>query len=146
MEREQEITKLVNVLRRTARIAFQPHLMDADGDVPKYCVNQYNRIFKRLKEIDSGVGSIFDELEENASLTVAAIACRQLAAYYEDEVGASSDSGFDKEGFKNFWNKGAFDFQDLGEVVREGIQHWAEHHSPRHGTQHASSDKRRKKQ
>ena len=59
------------------------------------------------------------------------MACRQLAAYYEDEVGAGPSWGraygihFDAEPFKDFWRKSARDIEDLGEFIRESIEEWA---------------------
>jgi hypothetical protein len=62
---------------------------------------------------------------------VAAMACRQLAAYYEDEVGTRGPGGaraygiqFDRESFKEFWQKSARDIEDLGEYIRESIEEW----------------------
>jgi len=46
-------------------------------------------VLARLKEIDAGVGSVFDPLPAGSSLTVVAMASRQLAAYYEDELGSA---------------------------------------------------------
>ncbi len=135
MEREKEIPKLVNVLRRTSRMALQSEWTGGSEDVTAFCIDQYNRVLARLKEIDPGVGSVFDPLPAGSSLTVAAMACRQLAAYYEDEVGRSGGWGgvwgdprygawVDKKAFKEFWNKSARDIEDLGEHIRETIDDW----------------------
>jgi hypothetical protein len=86
MEREQEIAKLVNVLRRTSRMALQSEWTGGAADTAAFCVEQYNRVLARLKEIDGSNVVIFEPLAEGSSLTVAAMACRQLAAFYEDEV------------------------------------------------------------
>jgi len=129
MEREQEIAKLVNVLRRTSRLALQSEWTGGSQDAAAFCVEQYNRVLARLKEIDSAVGSVFDTLPAGSSLTVAAMACRQLAAYYEDEVprswGRAYGIHFDPEPFKDFWNSAARDIEDLGEFIRESIEEWA---------------------
>ena len=129
MEREQEIAKLVNVLRRTSRMALQSEWTGSGQDAATYCVEQYNRVLARLKEIDPDLASVFAPLEQGSSLTVAAMACRQLAAYYEDEVGRhggwSHGARFDTETFKDFWQKSARDIEDLGEYIRESIEEWA---------------------
>ncbi len=129
MEREQEIAKLVNVLRRTSRMALQSEWTGSGQDAATYCVEQYNRVLARLKEIDPDLASVFAPLEQGSSLTVAAMACRQLAAYYEDEVGRHGGWGqaarFDAETFKDFWQKSARDIEDLGEYIRESIEEWA---------------------
>ena len=90
MEREKEIAKLVNVLRRTSRMALHSEWTGGKEDAARFCVEQYNRVLARLKEIDQGVGTVFEPLPETSSLMVAAMACRQLAAYYEDEVGRAA--------------------------------------------------------
>lgn len=138
MEREKEIAKLVNVLRRTSRMALQSEWTGGSQDVSAFCIDQYNRVLARLKEIDPGVSAVFDPLAPGSSLTVAAMACRQLAAYYEDEVGRSGASGdwkgvwgdprygvwVDKRAFKEFWSKSAREVEDLGEFIRENIDEW----------------------
>jgi hypothetical protein len=136
MEREKEIAKLVNVLRRTSRMALQSEWTGAGEDVAAFCIDQYNRVLTRLKEIDAGVGAVFDPLQPGSSLTVAAMACRQLAAYYEDEVSrdAGDWKGFwgdprygpwvDKRAFKEFWKKSAREVEDVGEFIRENIDEW----------------------
>jgi hypothetical protein len=139
MEREKEIAKLVNVLRRTSRMALQSEWTGGTQDVATFCIDQYNKVLARLKEIDADVGSVFDALAPGSSLTVAAMACRQLAAYYEDEVGRSGGWGdwrsawtdprhgawtADKRAFKEFWSKSAREIEDFGEFIRENIDEW----------------------
>ena len=132
MEREKEIAKLVNVLRRTSRMALHSEWTGGKEDAARFCVEQYNRVLGRLKEIDQSVGAVFEPLPEGSSLMVAAMACRQLAAYYEDEVGARGHAGgarayafqFDRESFKEFWQKSAREIEDLGEYIRESIEEW----------------------
>ena len=130
MEREKEIAKLVNVLRRTARMALQSEWTGGGKDTAAFCVEQYNRVLARLKEIDPDVGTVFDALPPGSGLTVAAMACRQLAAYYEDEVpsarwGRAYGVAFDPETFKDFWHKSAREIEDLGEFIRESVEEWA---------------------
>ncbi len=130
MEREKEIAKLVNVLRRTARTAMQYEWTGGNEDTAAFCVEQYNRVLARLKEIDADVAPVFDPLPAGSSLSVAAMACRQLAAYYEDEVGGSSSWGraygihIDPETFKDFWVRAGRDIEDLGEFIRASIEEW----------------------
>ena len=133
MEREQELVKLINVLRRTSRMALQSEWTGGKDDAAKFCTDQYNRVLTRLKEIDPGVGSVFDPLPAGSSLTVVAMASRQLAAYYEDELGPSKGFGrayglgFDPKMFKDFWEKSSREFEDLGDFIRESIEQWAKH-------------------
>lgn len=135
MEREKELVKLVNVLRRTSRMAMQSEWTGSNQDAAAYCVDQYNRVLARLKEIDSSVSSLFDPLPAGSSLTVVAMACRQLAAYYEDETGSQRGSQresaraygfhFDPDMFRDFWQKSGREFEDLGEFIRECVNEWA---------------------
>ena len=129
MEREQELAKLINVLRRTSRMAMQSEWTGSAQDTASFCVEQYNRVLTRLKELDDSVGKLFEPLPAGSSLTVVAMACRQLAAYFEDEVGPQKNQAygfaFDRGMFKDFWAKSAHEFEDLGQFVRECIDEWA---------------------
>ena len=129
MEREKEIAKLINVLRRTARMAMQSELTGVGQDAAPFCVDQYNRVLARLAQIDSDVGTVFQPLAPGSSLAIAAMACKQLAAYYEDEVGTgwghTQAFAFDAHAFKDFWCKAGRDVEDLGEFIRESVEEWA---------------------
>ena len=134
MEREKELIKLINVLRRTSRMALQSEWTGGKDDAAKFCTDQYNRVLTRLKEMDPGVGVVFDPLPDGSSLTVVAMASRQLAAYYEDELGPTKGFGrggytfaFDPKMFKEFWEKSAREFEDMGEFIRESIDEWLRH-------------------
>ena len=59
MEREKELIKLINVLRRTSRMALQSEWSGSDQDAAAYCADQYNRVLARLKELDDSVGLLF---------------------------------------------------------------------------------------
>ena len=130
MEREQELTKLINVLRRTARMALQSEWTGTGQDSAAFCVEQYNRVLSRLREIDAGVSTVFEPLPAGSSLAVVGMACRQLAAYYEDELGAQKEHkrayGFaiDPATFRQFWEKSAGEIEELGEFIRESIEEW----------------------
>src|ERR1051325_2127198 len=154
MERDKEVAKLVNVLRRTARMALQSEWTGSSADAARFCVDQYNRVLARLKELDAGVGAVFEPLAADSSLTVAAMACRQLAAYYEDEVGASGWGEWrgawgdprraawaDKKAFKDFWNKSAREIEDFGEFIRENIEEWVKQYTGRERAPEASDRK-----
>jgi hypothetical protein len=133
MEREKELVKLINVLRRTSRTAMQSEWTGGKEDAAAFCTEQYNRVLARLKEIDAGVATVFEPLPAGSSLTVVAMASRQLAAYYEDEFGPTRGFGrgygfaFDPKMFKEFWEKSSREFEDLGEFIRESIDEWLRH-------------------
>ena len=133
MEREKELIKLINVLRRTSRMALQSEWTGGKEDAAAFCTDQYNRVLARLKEMDPGVGVVFQPLPAGSSLTVVAMASRQLGAYYEDELGPSKSFGrgygfaFDPKVFKEFWEKSSREFEDMGEFIRESIDEWLRH-------------------
>jgi hypothetical protein len=154
MERDKELAKLVNVLRRTARMALQTEWTGSSADAAHFCVEQYNRVLARLKELDPGAGTVFEPLAADSSLTVAAMACRQLAAYYEDEVGAGGWGEWkewkgdprriiwaDKKAFKDFWDKSAREIEDFGEFIRENIEDWVKQYKGRDRAGEASGRK-----
>lgn len=140
MERQKELLKLINVLRRTGRMALQSEWTGGKEDAAAYCTDQYNRVLARLKEMDPGVGVIFEPLPAGSSLTVVAMASRQLAAYYEDEVGSvkgfgrGPGFGFDPKMFKEFWEKSSREFEDMGDFIRESIDEWLRHKKASGGT------------
>src|SRR5262245_51085853 len=116
-EKDREIGKLINVLRRTARMAMQVEWTGGSPDAAAHCVEQYNRVLARLKELDPSISKVFEPLPSGSSLTVAGMACRQIAAYYEDRV--------DREPFRAFWCRSSVDFEDIGEFIRENLHEWA---------------------
>lgn len=133
MERQKELVKLINVLRRTSRMALQSEWTGGKEDAAAFCTDQYNRVLARLKELDPGVGVVFEPLPAGSSLTVVAMASRQLGAYYEDELGPAKNFGrgygfaFDPKRFKEFWEKSSREFEDMGEFIRESIDEWLRH-------------------
>ena len=116
MEREQQITKLVSVLRRTSGSLHA----DASPEVVEQARGQYNRVLASLSKLDEEVGAVFVPLTEGASADVISAACRQLAAYYSDEL-EGIETPFDSESFKEFWRKSAKDLEDVGDFIRESI-------------------------
>ena len=133
MEREKELVKLINVLRRTSRMAMQSEWTGGKEDAAAFCTEQYNRVLARLKDMDPGLSVVFEPLPAGSSLTVVAMASRQLAAYYEDELGPTKGFGqahgfaFDPKMFKEFWEKSAREFEDMVEFIRECIEQWLRH-------------------
>ena len=148
MEREKELLKLINVLRRTSRMALQSEWTGGKEDAAAYCTDQYNRVLTRLKELDPNVSVVFEPLPAGSSLTVVAMASRQLAAYYEDELGQPPKGfnrgyGFavDPRMFREFWDRSAREFEDLGEFIRESIDEWLKRKKEAHGEKETTSDK-----
>jgi len=134
MDRDTELRKLINVLYRTGKMAYRVQWSESGEESARFCVEQYNRILARLRELDPEVAGIFVPLESNASLTVIAVACRQVVSYYEDEM---RDKGIhhDREpfdfGFRPgrgagaaFCMPGQRDFEEFGNMIRDWVQGW----------------------
>ena len=85
MEREQELAKLINVLRRIARAARQA-AWSRDADAARFCTLQYNKVLARVIELEPATAPLFTALPENASADVTRMAASELAAYFEDEA------------------------------------------------------------
>jgi hypothetical protein len=141
MEREREIARLVNVLRQTARMAMQSEWTGGSEDAAAHCVDQYNRVLKRLADFEPDVATVFEPLPPGSSLVVAAMACRQVGAYFdEDGRGRAWSRGpaftFASGPFKDFWRESAQDIEDLGEFIRESVDHWARHRGRKRGCGH----------
>ena len=126
MDREQQLTKFVNVLRRTARSA-----RDGNDEVVERARQQFNRVLDALGGIDESVLTIFSQLEEGATGAVVSSACRELVAYFEDEVGPL-DLNLDSDSFREFWRKSAKDIEDVGEFIKQSLgqfqREWKKEH------------------
>jgi hypothetical protein len=86
MERDREIRKLVNVLRRIVRAANYASWSQAAPDAARFCVSQYNKVLARLIELEPAAAPLFTSLPEAASPEVTRMAAYELAAYFEDEA------------------------------------------------------------
>ena len=82
---DQEIEKLVSVLRRIARATRYMEWTKPGPEATQFNVAQYNRILSRLTEIEPAVGPLFTPLSDNTSPEVIRMACRDLIAYFEVE-------------------------------------------------------------
>src|SRR5436190_23598424 len=87
MERDREIAKLTNVLRRIARAASYA-AWNRDAEAARFCVQQYNKVLARLSELEGAVAPLFTPLPETASADVVRLASHELAAFFEDEAPA----------------------------------------------------------
>jgi hypothetical protein len=85
MERDREIVKLINVLRRITRAATYAALYNTKPDAARFCVSQYNKVLARLGELEPAIAPLFTELREDASPEVTQMAAAELAAFFEDE-------------------------------------------------------------
>ena len=95
---DQETVKLLNVLRRIARAAGYAAWTKAKPDATQFCAAQYNRVLRRLVELEPAIKPLFTPLSESSSAEVTRIAARELLAYFEaDEPQFMRDFG---RGFK----------------------------------------------
>jgi hypothetical protein len=92
MERDKEIGKLINVLRRIARAASHA-AWSRDPDAARFCALQYNKVLARVSELEPAVGPLFIALPESAPADVIKIAAYELAAYFEDEAAPAVAAG-----------------------------------------------------
>ncbi|HLG16977.1 MAG TPA: hypothetical protein VJH03_21105 [Blastocatellia bacterium] len=90
MERDKELAKLVNVLRRIARSAVYAAWNRVEPDAAAFLVAQYNKVRARLAELEPAVAQAFGPLSESVSAEVVRMAARELAAYFEDEAGCAA--------------------------------------------------------
>ncbi|HEY9232950.1 MAG TPA: hypothetical protein VIS78_12415 [Blastocatellia bacterium] len=86
MERDQEVRKLTNVLRRIARAAWYAAWNRAEPDAARFCALQYNRVLARLEVIEPAVKPLFAPLPESASPQVIRMAAVELVAFFDDEA------------------------------------------------------------
>ena len=93
MERDKELAKLINVLRRIARAASHA-AWSRVPDAARFCALQYNKVLARVSELEPAAGPLFAALPENASAGVTRIAAHELAAYFEDEAAPAAATGF----------------------------------------------------
>lgn len=119
MERDEELKRLLFVLQRLSRTAARIQWTGAGEAEAHYAVTQYNKVLARLTELEPALAQIFEPLAADATLTVAAMAARQTAAYFEAEVsGESRQWDWAPPGF----GKGCttqFNFEDVGNWVRD---------------------------
>ena len=97
MERDRELAKLINVLRRIARAAGHAS-WSRDPDAARFCALQYNKVLARVTELEPAVGPLFIALSETAPADVTKIAAHELAAYFEDEAAPAEGAGFRARG------------------------------------------------
>lgn len=133
MDRDTELRKLINVVYRTGKMAYRSQWTGGGEESARFCIEQYNRILARLRELDPEMGAVFVPLESSASLNIVAIACKQVVSYYEDEMrhrGIHIDHDPFDFGFKGrhaaagFCIPGTGDFEDLGNMIRDWVQGW----------------------
>lgn len=90
-ERQQEIRGLFQILEQTADIAENSALTENYKDGESRCISQFNKVLKRLNELNAIPNDLFEPLDENASYSAISIACNHLAAYLSEGLGSFPD-------------------------------------------------------
>lgn len=144
MEKEQvkEVRRLLNVLRRMARTARMNQWTGVREMADSYSIDQYNRILERFNTLEgSGTPGLFAPLREDATWNVLANACRDLAAYHDEESAAAGGSGWNgvwTDARSGVWiDRTAFkhgmpaEVSELGHFIREKVAEWQDRKRPR---------------
>ena len=134
MEHEQELKKLINVLHRLTRTAARVQWMGAGENEARFAVSQYNKILARLSELDPNIKGVFDALPEDSTLTVVAMAARQMVSYYEDEVKTEhrgKDWGPQVFGVGRGCGPVDFNLEDIGNWIRDRLSEVQRHERER---------------
>lgn len=90
-ERRQEIRGLLQILQQTAQIAENSALTENYTDGESRCISQFNKVLKRLVELNAIPDELFDPLQEDAGFSEISIACNHLAAYLSEGFGSFPD-------------------------------------------------------
>lgn len=121
---KNEIRGLLQVLEHTAELAEESVITDAYKDGENRCISQFNRVLKRLVELDAVSEDLFEPLEGNASFSEISIACHHLAAYLSEGLGSLPDL---KGMMTNILGKKLIDITDefkdtqFGEMIRNSM-------------------------
>jgi len=114
-ERQQELRGLFQMLQQTAEIAEDALLTETYSNSESRCISQFNKVLKRLIELNAVPQDLFDPLEEDSKFSEISIASTHLAAYLSEGLGISSNL---KEMMTNFLGKKFID--NISEEFKEG--------------------------
>ena len=124
MTQEKEIKRMIRLLESTAKIAEHASLTGALDQGQKASLRQYNAILERLKETEEIPGVLFPPLEEDASFDEIGVACKQLAAYLQEEEEPAKDRRPQGGDFHGPIIKIGGNLKDLGEIIRDALPEW----------------------
>ncbi len=114
-ERQQELRGLFQMLEQTAEIAEDALLTETYNNSEGRCISQFNKVLKRLNELNAVPKDLFDPLETDSKFSEISIACNHLAAYLSEGLGLSSNL---KGMMTNLLGKKFID--DISEELKEG--------------------------
>jgi hypothetical protein len=126
-QKQQEIRRLVNVLRRMARTARMNYFMNEagfGGKADRHSIDQYNRILDRFKTMEApGDPSLFGPLHEEATWSNLANGSEPRNPWSGVWTDAKSGIWIDKSAFRHGMPP---EMSDLGHFIREKIGEWQE--------------------
>lgn len=123
-ERNNEIRGLLQVLEHTAELAEDSIVTEVYKDGENRCISQFNKVLKRLVELEAVSEDLFEPLQENSSFSEISIACHHLAAYLSEGLGSFPDL---KGMMTNILGKKLIDITDefkdsqFGEMIRNSM-------------------------
>jgi hypothetical protein len=127
MAQEKEIKRIIRLLESTANMAEHASLTGTLKEGQKVSVRQYNAILDRLREIEEIPGTLFPPLEEEASFDEVGVACKQLAAYLQEEEEPAKSRPRERPFLEDspIINIGG-DLKDLGQLIRDALPEWVQ--------------------
>jgi hypothetical protein len=125
MAQEKEIKRIIRLLESTTKMAEHASLTGTLKEGQKVSVRQYNAILDRLREIEEIPGTLFPPLEEEASFDEVGVACKQLAAYLQEEEEPAKARPRERPFLEDspIINIGG-DLKDLGQLIRNALPEW----------------------
>jgi hypothetical protein len=127
MAQEKEIKRIIRLLESTTKMAEHASLTGTLKEGQKVSVRQYNAILELLKNIEEIPSELFPVLEENASFDEVGVACKQLAAYLQEEEEPAKSRPRERPFLEDspIINIGG-DLKDLGQLIREALPEWVQ--------------------
>ena len=96
-EKEKTLKKLIHLLKQIMHDAGYAIISNESEDSRLFCIEQYNRIYTRLMEIDRALASCFAPLAPDSSPGIVRMASRDMACMLIEHVGKDRYQGFTPE-------------------------------------------------
>jgi hypothetical protein len=123
--------------------------VESDGDAARFCVEQYNRVLARLKELDPGVSTLFEPLAAPARspwwqwhAVSLLLTMRMKSVNLPNGIVRTPRPSTQRD--SRFLAQSACDIQDLGEFIRESVGVWARQRQHRQRRISENQEKARK--
>lgn len=79
-EQDKTLKKLIHLLRQIMHDAGYAIISNESDDSRLFCIEQYNRIYTRLMEVDRALASVFAPLAPDSSPGIVRMAARDMAS------------------------------------------------------------------